>query len=578
MLSLSFCRFPDESGLTLRTEPRDRMTKLFLRNPTPRPVKAGELTIATSAIPYPADRTRVYGEGASKLSQYEGTLTRFHSITRYSDTRHYKLPRPDDCFVCSNLVILSPEGGRHELLGFVSCRRFHGRFYLTPSELKIILNCEGIEVPPGGEVELEHLFHGEHDDREMLLSDFASSIAVFHPRLKYEGAVTGWCSWSCYGPSVTEDDVLSTLRAIQEKLPELRFIQIDDGYQAHMGDWLDSAPGYPEGVGALCRKIKNAGFEPAIWVAPFIAEGKSTLFRTHPDWFVRDESGLPLDSSRVTFGGWRCAPWYILDGTHPEARNYLRTVFSVMRNEWGCRYFKLDANFWGAMPFGHRFAPQTTSVEAYRLGMAAILEGAGADSLLLGCNAPMWPSLGTCHAMRISDDVARTPQQFRAVARECFYRNWQHNRLWINDPDCILLLNLSSEVPDPAGQMVKRTTNLSQDAFAFHRAHILASGGMVLSGDKITEMPPETLAILRKVLQGARASARFVGNDFSYAIRQEGERTLHFYFNWNEYGEQEFLLPDPERRRTDYWTGIPLPQRQRILTVPAFSASVIVEE
>ena len=100
---------------------------------------------------------------------------------------------------------------------------------------------------------------------------------------------------------------------------------------------------------------------------------------------------------------------------------------------------------------------------------------------------------------------------------------------------------------------------------------------MVLSGDKITELDAESLAFLRKLLDGERTPADFVSDDFSYAIRRERGRTLHFYFNWNEYGEQEFRLPDASGRLTDFWTDEPLPARQRILTIPAFSARVIIE-
>ena len=66
---------------------------------------------------------------------------------------------------------------------------------------------------------------------------------------------------------------------------------------------------------------------------------------------------------------------------------------STMREEWGCTYFKLDANFWGAMHGGRFHDPRATRIEAYRRGMQAILRGAG-DGFILGCNHPIWPSIG----------------------------------------------------------------------------------------------------------------------------------------------------------------------------------------
>ena len=35
----------------------------------------------------------------------------------------------------------------------------------------------------------------------------------------------------------------------------------------------------------------------------------------------------------------------------------------------GCTYFKLDANFWGAIHGGHFHDPRATRIEAYRRGL-----------------------------------------------------------------------------------------------------------------------------------------------------------------------------------------------------------------
>lgn len=312
---------------------------------------------------------------------------------------------------------------------------------------------------------------------------------------------TGWCSWYCFGPNLTEEDIFVNIDSISRRIPELKYIQIDDGYQAYMGDWLVPSPTFSSNIQSLCERIRNKGFEPAIWVAPFIAEENSKLFKEHPDWFVKDESGAPLLSSKVSFGGWRNGPWYMLDGSHPEARQYLYEVFKTMREEWGCKYFKLDANMWGAMHGGFFHDPGVTRIQAYRRGMRSVLEGAGRDSFLLGCNAPMWPSLGTVHGMRVTDDISRKWQAFSLLAEQCFNRNWQHNRLWINDPDCLVLQNSNTKLIGPDGaERLKQKSNLSDSEFLFHATYIIASGGMVLSGDNIAEMTEDTLNILKKML------------------------------------------------------------------------------
>ena len=152
-----------------------------------------------------------------------------------------------------------------------------------------------------------------------------------------------------------------------------------------------------------------------------------------------------------------------------------------MRDEWGCTYFKLDANFWGAIHGGRFHDPRATRIEAYRRGMAAVLRGTR-DAFVLGCNHPIWPSIGVIHGSRSSHDIRRDWKRFSDTARQNLSRNWQNGRLWWNDPDAIVL-----------------TGELSEDEYRFHATVIYASGGMILSGDDLTTITPARLAMLRKL-------------------------------------------------------------------------------
>lgn len=496
--------------------------------------------------------TLVYGEGYNKLSQYEGTVSNIKLIGKYGDFSHYKLSKPDGFQQVYNMIRFSPEGQEDLLMGFTSCYRFNGEFWFNEQKLQVILNLEGIEILPGEEIELEHFFMGVGKKTE-LESRFSTTIQKYHPKFHVAEIPTGWCSWPVYGPQVTEQDIYKNLKAIKEKKLGLKYIQIDDGYQPYMGDWLSSARTFKGGVEKLCHDIKNQGFEPAIWVAPFIAEEQSELFQYHSDWFVKDDEGKPLASDRISFGGWRCAPWYMLDGTHPDARKYLTHVFKTMRQQWGVKYFKLDANMWGALPFGKHFEKNRTCVEAYRMGMNAILEGAGEESFLLGCNAPMWPSLGLVHGMRVTNDNARTFPAFSRIAKECFHRNWQNESLWINDPDTLLQRNRKRRVLDPAGNKIEVSSDLRPEEFQFYASYILASGGMVLSGDVISDLTEEQTGTLRKLLSLMGKAAVFDTEEMSAGrIQREGE-TLICLFNDGD-SERAFLMKLEKKSRViDFW-------------------------
>src|SRR5262249_711691 len=153
---------------------------------------------------------------------------------------HYRIPRPTDALAVSGLLTLSPPGQRSLLLGFSSCRRFIGRFFLYKGLIQAVLDTEGLELAPGETWGGEEHMVGEGESRPDLLARLAARIGRNHPKRMFQPVPTGWCSWYCFGPKVTAEQVLENLDVISQKLPQLRYVQIDDGYQAAMGDWLET--------------------------------------------------------------------------------------------------------------------------------------------------------------------------------------------------------------------------------------------------------------------------------------------------------------------------------------------------
>jgi alpha-galactosidase len=474
------------------------------------------------------------------LSQTGGTLAKPVALGGYTDVKHYRLPQPPGATTVYGLLTLSPPGADHALLAFASCRRFITKFHVRPTSVEAVVDTEGLPLGPGETWELEEFLFAHGPRRAELLASLAERIAVHHPPLRFPAEPAGWCSWYCFGPRVTARQVLDNLDVIAQHVPPLRYVQIDDGYQAAMGDWLTTGKAFGGDVRGVLKEIAARGFRPAIWVAPFVAEANSQVFKEHPDWFVKDADGQPLRSDRVTFGGWRHGPWYALDGTHPEAQKHLEQVFRTMRQEWGCTYFKLDANFWGALPDGRFHDPKATRVEAYRRGMQAILRGTG-DAFVLGCNHPIWPSFGLLHGSRSSGDVKRSWANFARLAGENLHRNWQNRRLWWNDPDCVLL-----------------TGDLREDEYRFHATAIFASGGMLLSGDDLTKIAPERLAMLRKLLPPTGVAATFEDAALRVGFVRLKDRLAVCLFNPGEKpASLAFPLPEPSRVR-DFWTDADL--------------------
>ena len=523
------------------------------------PIALKEVTLFALAHTLPSE-TPLYGEGFQMLSQTGGTVGSIIDLGNYTDVKHYRMPEPPGIRVVYNLLTLATPNA-HQVLAFTSCGRFSGQFRLRPGAIDVVLDLEGRSLNPGESWPLEEFAFFTGHDREALLASLAARLSHHHRPLAFATPPSGWCSWYCFGPKVTAKQVLDNLDVIARDIPGLRYIQIDDGYQPAMGDWLETGNAFGGQVQTVLKQIRDRGFEPAIWVAPFIAEADSNLFKQHPEWFVKDDAGQPLRADRVTFGGWRRGPWYALDGTHPDAQAHLERVFTIMRNEWGCTYFKLDANFWGAIHGGHFHDRRATRIEAYRRGMAAVLRGSR-DAFILGCNHPIWPSIGVIHGSRSSHDIRRDWKRFSDTARQNLSRNWQNGRLWWNDPDAIVL-----------------TGELSEEEYRFHATVMYASGGMILSGDDLTTITPPRLAMLKKLQPPTAKAARFADVRMEIGeVELDQRRRAYCLLNWADQPRDLSIALTRESRVRELWSDEDLGLKSGRLSIamPPRSGKVLI--
>jgi len=193
--------------------------------------------------------------------------------------------------------------------------------------------------------------------------------------------------------------------------------------------------------------------------------------------------------------------------------------------------------------------------------MSAILRGAG-DGFILGCNHPIWPSLGLIHGSRSSNDIKRSWDRIETTARQNLSRNWQNGRLWWNDPDAVVL-----------------TGELSEDEFRFHATSIYASGGMILSGDDLTKISTERLGMLKRLLPATGVAARFEDESMQVGMMELEDARAIAIFNWkNNLQSISIRLPEPSYI-TDFWSGISLGRQHGVFAIkdmPAHSARLLV--
>ncbi|MBB5234146.1 glycoside hydrolase family 36 protein [Deinococcus budaensis] len=207
-----------------------------------------------------------------------------------------------------------------------------------------------------------------------------------------------WCSWYSYYRDITLDTMLKNARLAHEHGLPFDVFQLDDGFQADLGDWFEPSSWFGGHAKDLPAQLRELGFRAGLWLAPFLVGPESKLRAAHPEWLLQAEDGTPL-----LFGNNWGGPYHALDTTHPEALAWLRDLAATCRT-WGYDYLKVDFLYAGSHP-GKRHDPAVSRAEAYRMGLQALRDGFGEDGFLLGCGAPLASSIGLVDAMRTGPDV-----------------------------------------------------------------------------------------------------------------------------------------------------------------------------
>ena len=219
-------------------------------------------------------------------------------------------------------------------------------------------NGDGARLDPGSHVEtdwacIQFLHLDNPDPMAPYLEAVMRENDLTHEKYSDIAPPTGWCSWyqfmsEDYIGDLAAADIQENLRSLgqlKDQIP-LEIIQIDDGFQTQIGDWFSFNPGFPDGVAPLASEIKDDGFVPGLWLAPFIMHPKSKLANEHPQWILRDRLGRPVNAGFLWNTFTRA-----LDLTHPGAREYVRGVIHSAAKEWGFSYLKLDFLYAASSPW-----------------------------------------------------------------------------------------------------------------------------------------------------------------------------------------------------------------------------------
>lgn len=468
---------------------------------------------------------------ADKLQQYP-RLKYFALMNQNVDSPFWG--KPDGMSSSLFTVLIQEEFEPALFLGFIEQRQGLGEFYLRNRgliQLLSFLDYGGKTIESCEEVVTETLLINT-GKLSTLVDDYMTRLGQNMDARIGTTRTAGWCSGPEFKNRISEKKLLDSTRQLVSH-PELgvSFVQLDDGYQTAIGDWLSLNNKFPSGLKAIADEIHQHGFKAGICLVPFVAGRNSALFREQPDWFLNDEQDQAVNCGFNL--SWKTKV-FALDLTHPEVEDWLKNIFAQFV-AWGFDYFKVDHIFAG-IRHGQRQCPALSPLESYRHGLEIIREVIG-DRFLIGCGAPIGPSVGLVDAMRVSDDGLEKwhnpiwewlerdygVKSVSGRIRNNIQRSVMHRKLWLNDPGCLLVHD--------------RNTDLNLSEVRTLITHQGMTGGFLSLGDNLTRLSRERLDWVKAVLPPTDLTGlpdqQFI-REYPDLIRLKGRGEVIALTNWEK--------------------------------------------
>jgi len=400
-----------------------------------------------------------------------------------------------------------------------------------------------LPLNPGEEMSSERLMFAAGPDYLGQLRAYGSAIRQLH-HARVSGEIPmGWWSWTAYYGAINEGETLTTADWLSQHLKSLgyKYLQIDDGYQYARGEYAaTNATQFPDGMGVVAHRILGDGLTVGLWTAPFEVSSRAWVYEHHKDWLVHNAKGQPIPLEDLWKQGFDTL--YALDTTHPGAQEYLRQTYKTLVHEWGVRFIKLDFMDTTAIE-GHYYRPNTTALEAQRIGLQVIRDTVGDDVILDKDGSPMLNPVGIVDTGRVSADTGHSFLRSKTAAPGIAARFYMNGNFFINDPDAF-------NVTDT--YLVEHAEEGSSHSLAEAQASIALSavaGGMYEIGDDLLTLNREKdrLALVenRDLLNMARAGRASTpvdlmaydpedGQPSIFLLRQSPRQNILTVFNWTD--------------------------------------------
>jgi len=402
-----------------------------------------------------------------------------------------------------------------------------------------------LPVEAGKELASERMMFAAGNDYHAQLEAYGDAIRILHHARVAAPNPIGWWSWTAFYGGIREAPTLTNLRWLAENLKEFgyKYFFIDEGYQYARGEYeTPNATQFPDGMRYVGHQVSNQGLIFGIWTAPFEVTGRAWVYEHHKDWLVHNAQGKPIQIGFV--GSGKSDPIFVLDTTHTGAQAYLRKTYQTLTRDWGVRLIKMDFMDDTAVE-GLHYRPNTTALEAQRIGLQIIREAVGENVLLDKDGSPMLNPVGIVDIGRISLDTGHAFRASRDAAPGIAARYYMHRNWFLDDPDAFTV---------GAQRFTGRRWHTAREPITLADAEVsvalaAVSGGMFELGDDmpLLSTEPERLALVKNpdLLQMARLARAALPLDMMtyraedaipsvYLLKEDRRQAVLTVFNWTE--------------------------------------------
>ena len=411
----------------------------------------------------------------------------------------------------------------------------------APPEDRIELS---LPVEAGKELASERMMFAVGTDYHAQLEAYGEAIRILHHARVTAPNPIGWWSWTILFGGITEAPTLTNLLWQAQNIKDLgyKYFFIDEGYQYARGEYSTAnATQFPHGMRYVGLQVCHKGLVFGIWTAPFEVTARAWVYEHHKDWLVHNAQGKPIQIAFV--GDGKTDPIYALDTTHPGAQEYLRQTYKTLTRDWGVRLIKMDFMDDSAIE-GLHYRPNTTALEAQRIGLKIIREAVGEDVLLDKDGSPMLNPVGIVDAGRTSVDTGHSFVASREAATGIAARYYMHRNWFVSDPDAF---TVAAEHQPPRWHTAK--TPISREDGEISIALAAVSGGMFELGDDmpLLSVQPDRLALVKNadVLQIAKLGRVSLPVDLMtyrpedeipsvFLLKEDRRLAILTLFNWTE--------------------------------------------